>query len=615
MKNTIGELHGLSKVVLVASVNQTNREKRKTIIIEETSQTYNTFRQHFTSIEPVEPQSLLLTALQILWKHFPYWKDLDGKVGNAEDPGDGLLYDDERVAKAKSILQDLEKAWLDTEALAPYPPPKNLTKMGKICLILTGMQKQGLVEHFIDHDCVDDDLPLEKDKLAELLKPHHVDYAPTFAWEQHRAVPRAWEEGQHLKIDDEEEPLPLIWEVEYGQGAYGRVNRVRDAFSGDLYAQKQQITESDEVAAAARTHLEQETQKLKALKHRHIVQVVKTYQRGKAYGMLIRPAATSDLEKLMGRFYKDKFYHEKGCKDSKWLRPLFLSAFGCLSQGLAYIHDCKIRHKDVKPQNILYEKAMRTNGGAARFLWADFGLAYDFSKTGNSKTWSTKVYSPRYAAPEFVAMNTRTGNKDPRSSVLGMSLDKIIENGEEMITAQSPPEMTEGELESHGRAADIFSLGCVFLELLGHLVKETLPLEKHNPEDGKLMFSYNIARLVNWARQLEKLDKWRELGPLFSLATSMIRRKPNERPTVNEVVIELAKQGHVHFCKECWKEVARQDSFPSKSSQAASPPSSPRASSGMFLLSRVNSAASVSTSARPQLTRIFSKPSNPEKPI
>ena len=121
------------------------------------------------------------------------------------------------------------------------------------------------------------------------------------------------------------------------------------------------------------------------------------------------------------------------------------------------MHGCNIRHKDIKPANILYEKALGPN--PARFLWADFGLAHDFGNTGNSKTVSKhrQRYSPRYAAPEimeeFEARKAR-GERWYESS----------DDDEEEDAPVHAPEVLNGIQESsvgHGRSSDICSFGSV----------------------------------------------------------------------------------------------------------------------------------------------------------
>ena len=595
---------------MIDSSKQVDRQTKKKDVLEGTSQAFKAFSEFFNSQTTQDRQGYRTSALQLLWEHFPRWTDLEGKVGSTEDPGDGLVYDNEQVTKATSILKDLHQAWLNVKDLSPCPPPKSLPEMGKICLILTGMKQQQLLEDFLDSDIVDGNLGhLGKEQVQNILKGQHVDYAATFVTEQYRAVPRKWEDGEHLVVEDEE-PLPLVFEYPYREGYYGIVNRVRDPFSGKLYARKQQIIADEEKhTAAARKHLEDETERLKNLKHRHVIQLVKSYQRGRAYGILLRPAATSDLERLLVRNHDDRFYADAGCKDSVWLRPIFLKAFGCLSEGLAYIHGRDIRHKDVKPANILYEKAMKNNDGA-RFIWADFGLAYDFSATGYSKTKSNKIYSKRYAAPEVVAASMKPAKQDRKSSVLS-NLDRIVENDIDPATEIELDDQTVEDLPgSHGRKTDIFSLGCVFLELLAGLVHEKLPLDMRDRQESKddPMFSNHIAELNSWAQRRQHLDKKGELTPLFKITMEMISVRPDDRPAADDIVCKIADAGKDHFCETCWKDLPEKDKSRASRSpaQLRQAPASgiARSLTGSFL-QRVNSAIPQST--RPQLKRLLSR--------
>ncbi len=613
VRDTISKLQNVLKVISVRSAKQVDRESRKRDVLSSASITQDSFSERLNRVATLQPDHLRASALQLLWENIPQWKYLDGKVGNAADPADGFIYDNERVAKAKSILEDLYTAWNDADTSGNYSPPPKLPEMAKIYLIAKGMKRKGLFEDFLESEFVDEDLPLEMKQLETTLKGQNIPYASSFFSEQYRAVPRTWEEGGHLEIDDEE-PLPFVHEIDYREGSYGTVSRVRDSFSGDLYARKQQIIAlEDKITAAAEKHLKDETERLRDLRHRHVVQFVKSYRRGKAYGILLKPAATSDLQKLLDRFYKDKFCGMEGCNDSVWLRPLFLTAFGCLSRGLAYIHGREIRHKDVKPANILYEKAW-ANNKTARFLWADFGLAYDFSETGDSRTRSTKLYSVRYAPPEILAANAKWRSK--KRSSIATNLVEIAENDDEVLLAPAMnPQIKQEEMESHGRSADIFSLGCVFFELLARLMKEELPLKKIN-EDEKLTFSHNIAGLGTWAQQKQELATAAEFRALFPLATRMISRKPGDRPLVDDIVKTIATDrtlGDKYFCSSCTEELSKE--FPrkamgqsSRSAAVHSPPASPAQVTGPSS-PRSSSAAALETMSssifQPKLKRML----------
>ena len=549
------------------------------------TQPYRNFCHFFEKLRPEEMTNLRCLALEKLWDHFLSWSDLipgfHSKDGTAEDPGDGLLYTPEDIKRANALLKDLHQAWTNMEDYSSSPPPEKLPQMGMICLIVMGMEQRQLLEDFLDSRICDDDLPLSRARLQKDLRAQHQDYVGVFLSEQYRAKPRLWDEGHHAKMEDEE-PLPLKYDKPLSHGSYGRVYRVRDFASGNVYALKQQVVGSQlSDNFRARKHLMDETERLKGLRHNHVVRLVKSYERADSFGLLLAPAATTDLNSLLNRY---RFRASR--PDQKRLRPIFLTAFGCLSQGLAYIHAKNIRHKDIKPSNILYEKAEGGNG-EGRFLWADFGLAYDFSATGNSRTHSTKIYSRRYAAPEILVASMNPARTEQRAS--GTLLDFIAESAEPSKTSEAsePYEQNlsarKAEEISHGRETDIFSLGCVFLELLAALVSETLPMD-HGRENAAYQMNNDKQHLINgnkiaaafavsddalFCKNLPRLDEWSRkhstrsnnekhdaaLVPLFALATKMISSKANDRPSIDVVISEFAATREEYFCRTCWAEL------------------------------------------------------------
>ncbi|KAL9056416.1 MAG: hypothetical protein Q9206_002766 [Seirophora lacunosa] len=315
---------------------------------------------------------------------------------------DWILYDEEEVDRAKAILQGLHQAWCSIEVSSLCPAPPELPNMAKI-------------------------------------------------------LTRTWDERHHLEIE-EEEPLPLKYIMEYNEGSYGKVAMVKDSFTGAFYAQKQQQTSAEaEKNAAYRKHLKEETEQPKNLRHNHVVQLVQSYQRGGVYAMILKPAATTDLERLILRYRDNKFDMVRQCKS----------------------REChNICHNDIKPANILYEKAFDNHG--ARLLWADFGLAYDFSATGNSKTRTTRVYS---------------------CDMLRLKLQR--------------------------RAPDSFL--------------------DEQPMSSQI--------LTEFLRVLKNCD--RRLSPLLGLAIGMISLQSKDRPTLADVVRDVALAGSRYFCDGCWNDRER----------------------------------------------------------
>lgn len=303
----------------------------------------------------------------------------------------------------------------------------------------------------------------------------------------------------------------------------------RHAFTNFYYACKEQISHE------TRSHLLQEIARLRKLSHRHIVQFVKSYQRGDQYGILLKPAVTTNLEMLLGRYRRNGFDYDGDSRDRRRdhvvLKPITLTAFGCLSRGLAHIHGCNILHKDIKPANILYEKASLSN--PARFLWADLDSANDFSDQENSRRTRPSWHTSRYAAPEV------TENHQARM----LRTDSDQDESDDDAPEQSGN--FQGVTVSHGRSSDIYSFGIVFLEILSFLIAE----------EACMPFWMNTKGLQKWAeKQIRKLDHDSPLRFLFQLSLRMIAHIPEDRPTITQIVQDLTKAGPQYFCTACHHE-------------------------------------------------------------
>ncbi|KAF2869446.1 kinase-like domain-containing protein, partial [Massariosphaeria phaeospora] len=153
----------------------------------------------------------------------------------------------------------------------------------------------------------------------------------------------------------------------------------------------------------------QEIAIIRKLQHKHIIQLAGSYTRGPYLGILLYPVATCD----MATFLEDIDFMQS--HEPSTARARLWESYGCIASAMAYLHSNSIRHKDLKPLNILL---------ARDGLWiTDFGHSSDFSDYSDSATNGGERGTLKYCAPEVAAY------------------------------------------ERSGRAADIFSLGCVFFEM------------------------------------------------------------------------------------------------------------------------------------------------------
>lgn len=175
-------------------------------------------------------------------------------------------------------------------------------------------------------------------------------------------------------------------------------------------------------------------------------------------------------------------------------RDILRTAWNNLTHGVAFIHEQSIRHKDIKPENILYHEG--------HFLYADFGISLQFDPL------------------PFAAGTTQT--KDPQYSHVYASPE----------VRQRRPRNTK---------SDVFSLGCVLFELLAaRAVVLAQTFESRRPtvyEEGARGFSYLVAEgeiameLARW----ENHDRLNSLVPYIEIIKDMLGAKLEDRSDAAEI--------------------------------------------------------------------------------
>jgi serine/threonine protein kinase len=264
-----------------------------------------------------------------------------------------------------------------------------------------------------------------------------------------------------------------------------------------------------------------EVEHLHKLRHFHIVQLVGSYLQGRTFSILMYPAADCHL----GTFLEDTTENIDELQFVK--RQVFLaSTLSCLSSAVAYIHAHTTKHMDIKPANVLVRKVdippysgssplANTNTGFSfqeytvwRVYLADFGLSTSFAPHDHSQTDKPTARTAKYCAPEVY------------------------------------------DYEFHGRSADIFSLGCVFLEILsvvcGKRPHEFADFRSAENEDDE-SFRGNLENVLEWVELVLRPYSWfykalngmglryTDRSKLLDEIIPMVQRNPKVRPSAHEI--------------------------------------------------------------------------------
>lgn len=286
------------------------------------------------------------------------------------------------------------------------------------------------------------------------------------------------------------------WVETLGHGTYGRVSKVRQRNTGRFYAQKVIPVTDPRRRPDIKKQVENEVSIMEKLPHLHIASLVFHDCDKDTFSILMLPVADYDLLRFL----------QRKCINASFPRTELTnltSWFGCLVSALAFAHSRKIKHDDIKPTNILIKDHQP--------YLADFGCAKDFSEQERStSTDDLNFGTPVYWAPEH-----------PLS----------------------------------GRAADIFSLGCVFSEMI--TVRQSCTLDDYQRfrylpnRDNPYAFRLNLPQVYKWLDQLKRPDD--EVGDLLIEQTlMMLKQDKKSRPDARDIKKGLRPEGDSVFCTTCY---------------------------------------------------------------
>ena len=246
-----------------------------------------------------------------------------------------------------------------------------------------------------------------------------------------------------------------------------------------------------------------EVANMRGMRHPHVVALLGTFTYADRLHIAIYPSAPCDLEVFMKRLSEEielqgdgghlnKIQIRPGTPDSRsslpgslgiedsfttsthhapepslqpcglpltakieWLQRYFV----CLAQALDYMHASGVRHKDIKPENILIDSS-------GSIVFTDFGISRTFPKSATHITNDRWDMTRKYASPEIMK-----GKKAPR-----------------------------------GDPSDVFSLACVFLEMATLITGRSLAdLKSHifRPSTEEA-YHCNLETVYTWIENLKR---------------------------------------------------------------------------------------------------------------
>ncbi|ORY15271.1 kinase-like domain-containing protein [Clohesyomyces aquaticus] len=265
-----------------------------------------------------------------------------------------------------------------------------------------------------------------------------------------------------------------------------------------------------------REDLIKEVEHLQRLKHSHIVRAVGTYVIANELSILLYPATEYNLEDLLGSLAESE-----NPKSQSFLSHDLFRAFACLINTIDFIHGQLIKHMDIKPSNILVKANRNITGTRYHIYLADFGISRSYENPEDAETDSRTACTRTYAAPEVIRQETRGFSAVLSSKYTGFT--------------------------PSNSCLDIFSLGCVFLEMISVICSpmqriQLLVTRRLNP-DNDWSYQANMDRI--FSADLFRHFFHPEIPEVAKMMTSL---DPQHRPSASE--IRKILRAPTHCCYE-----------------------------------------------------------------
>ena len=254
--------------------------------------------------------------------------------------------------------------------------------------------------------------------------------------------------AEHTTLDDDEDFIRDLRVL--GEGACGIVEEVSISSSSVKCVRKRigrpKLLKTQKQIMTA---FGREISVMRQVNHQHCVSLLGSYTDYDHVNILSSPVADMDLATFLDLPVEQE------------QRGILYHGFGCLCNAILYLHQNNIRHEDLKPQNVLIH--------GDNTLLTDFGFSLDFSDDSVSTTTGRpSAWTLRYSAPEVLDFKPRN------------------------------------------RATDIWSLGCILLEMVSGfygLRSQDLKEQWRQIGNGQYSFARNNDAVRAWFRDAQLLDK------------------------------------------------------------------------------------------------------------
>ncbi|RXG47236.1 hypothetical protein VDGE_07044 [Verticillium dahliae] len=451
--------------------------------------------------------------------------------------------DVERLDRSLTFGGDLTDGtyweWIDTKAKC-------------IFLILVDLKMPSQIFGIIDNSWDDHDLPISQEQVDQLAQTPNrsgrVDRR--FFQRQFHYLIKPLQRGDHIVFTNHEVvPLEVI-DRRAGLASSHTIDKVvLPNCPGQVFCRRR-IPLGNSLGSLTPVDFEEAVNSIRSIQNQHLVSCHASYTHSGAGYVLFTPATDTTLKSFLGN--TPSIFKNQSKKDR---RQLVMNWILCLVDTLAYIHGRGLSHGNIKLSTILFTSQLD-------IFYSDFTRLHAEALSGQADKSAFDRESYDYAAPEQWFRPT-TGPTSPggRKATLSMSVSPESHTSFS-ISRSDNPNNPNSMLQSpnphlNPQAADIFSLGCVLLEMVSFILKKsTKSFATHRASKNKTAgrggavpdssFHKNLGQVESWmtilAKEASKKTSesdgaavLRGVVPMLHIIACMLSANPIDRPPADEI--------------------------------------------------------------------------------
>ena len=397
-------------------------------------------------------------------------------------------------------------------------------KAKKIFLVLADLGLPDQIFGLIDDSLDDEDLPIALDQVERLaLTPSRDEKIDRkFYHRQYHYLLRPLQKGGHADYEDDEVvPLDVV-DKKHAAGQTSHIDKVTLPDQPNTVFCRCRIPLGP--GHISWEEFISEINFIRDVQNEHLLSYWASYTH-QGYGyILLTPAPEFSLKSLLATTPNCLKNLEKKAR-----RETVMNWIHCLANTLCSLHNQGLSHGNIKPSTIMFSNDnLVFFSGFTRFHADLLGGVTDYT------SFDKEAYD--HAAPETLF---RSPSSSPTSA------HRMADYGNQISMPIFSPQ-----------AADIFSFGCIILELLSFLFKKHgRPFAAHRSAKHKTAgrggavldssFHKNLGQVESWMTQLSKdaLKKddpvFKGVAPILHVVEHMLAFYPSERPGANEVQSRL----------------------------------------------------------------------------